>query len=668
MNELGSLALITLYPVTLFGAAASFLGGHNRREGLVSAGERSLVVSFLLLTLSVLSLVVLFLKDNFSNAYVANHSNIDLPTFYKLTALWAGQEGSLLFWNWLLSLYGIAVLWSNRNRNRDLMPYVTAILLVSAFFFTNMNLLAANPFRPLVMDHAGTPIPYAPPDGRGLNPLLQHPAMVVHPPVLYLGFVGFVVPFAFALAALWTRAPGAGWLLATRRWTLFAWLFLSGGILLGARWAYVELGWGGYWAWDPVENASLMPWLTGTALLHSVIIQEKRGMLKVWNAVLVVTTYLLCVFGTFLTRSGIVSSVHAFAQSPVGHYFVGFLALGVVFSFGLIWMRREYLRSDATLDSVLSRESSFFFNNLVFLVSCFAVLWGTLFPVLSEAVRGEQISVGPPYFNRINVPIGLFLLFLTGFAPLLAWRRTSWPSLRRSFAWPAALMLAAGTILFLLAVRARYALICFSLSVFVATTILMEFYRGGRVRRRQLGESWPRALANLFLRNPRRYGGYVVHFGVVLLFVGFAGSSFNRSRAEELSPGGEMAIAGYTLRVENLEEGETPNYDFARARVVLERRGRPVGVYRPERRFYYASEQPSTEVEIHSTVREDIYLVYASTGEKGGAVIQVYRNPLVLWVWVGGIVLVLGGLICLVPMRREGPPIPKASESEGGAP
>jgi len=653
LNELGSIALITLYPVTLFGAAVSFFGGKTRREGFVRAGERSLVLSFLLVSLATFSLVALFLRDGFQNSYVANHSNIDLPLFYKVTSLWSGQEGSLLFWNWLLGVYGIVVLLSNRTKNRDLMPYVTSIMLISMFFFANMNLLAANPFRSLAFASTGSMVPFTPADGRGLNPLLQHPAMVIHPPILYLGYVGFVVPFAFAMAALWTRSAGTRWLAVTRRWSLLAWLFLSAGIVLGARWAYVELGWGGYWAWDPVENASLMPWLTGTAFLHSVMIQEKRGMLKVWNVALIMTTYLLCVFGTFLTRSGIVSSVHAFAQSPVGAYFAGFLALGVFFSFGIVWLRRDHLKSESSLGSVLSRESSFFFNNLVFLVACFAVLWGTMFPMLSEAVRGEQISVGPPFFNKINIPIGLFLLFLSGLAPLLAWRRTSWESLRRSFTLPIVLTILAGVALFLLAVRHMYALICFSLSVFVVTTIAMEFYRGGRVRRGQFGEPWPRAIANLALRNPRRYGGYIVHFGVVLLFVGVAGSSYNRNVVEELGVGEELAIGGYSLRVEELEEGETPNYDFARASVTLSREGEPLGLYHPERRFYRASEQPSSEVEIRSSWKEDLYMVYASTGPNGGAVIQVFRNPLVQWVWIGGLVLVAGGIICLLPTKKE---------------
>ncbi|MFH1277158.1 MAG: heme lyase CcmF/NrfE family subunit [Candidatus Eisenbacteria bacterium] len=652
MNDFGNIALIVVYPVTLFGTVVSFLGGWRRREGFVRAGERSLILSFVLVTAAILALVGLFVTNDFGNTYVAGHSNEELPLAYKVTALWAGQEGSLLFWHWLLTAYGMAVIFANRNRNRDLMPYVTSILLVSGFFFANLNLFVANPFGQLVQEHAGGIVPFAAADGRGLNPLLQHPVMVIHPPLLYLGYVGFVVPFAFAVAALWTKSPGVRWLLVARRWSLFAWLFLTAGVILGARWAYVELGWGGYWAWDPVENASLMPWLTGTAFLHSVIIQEKRGMLKVWNISLIIATYMLCVFGTFLTRSGIVSSVHAFAQSPVGFYFITFIGFGLLVSVGLVLSRKEYLKSEQTLDSMLSRESSFLFNNLLFLVACFAVLWGTMFPVISEAVRGEKISVGPPFFNRINIPVGLFMLFLSGLAPLLAWRRTSWSSLRRSFALPVTGMVVTGAVLFLMAVRSMYSLICFSLAVFVVVTIVSEFYRGARVRRRQLGEPILKALGNLMLRNPRRYGGYIVHFGVVLVFIGIAGSAYNRNVVQELQVGGEMELGKYKVRVENLEEGVTPNYEYARAALALFDGDRPIGRYTPERRYYNASEQPSSEVEIHSTFVEDLYLVYAASGAHGGAVIQVYRNPLVRWVWIGGIVMVAGTLVCLVPSRR----------------
>ncbi len=649
MLELGGVSLITLLPVAFFGVVASFLGGATKRMSWVRAGERSLAYAAFLVTLAVAVLVIQFFRNDFTNSYVANHSNAALPLFYKATALWAGQEGSLLFWNWLLSVYGIAVLLVHRNRNRDLMPYVTGILLVSVAFFTVLNVFIANPFRPLVIEQASNQVLFTPGDGLGLNPLLQHPVMAIHPPTLYLGFVGFAIPFAFAMAALLARSPGARWIRLTRRWTLLAWFFLTTGVLLGARWAYVELGWGGYWAWDPVENASLMPWLTGTAYLHSVMIQERKGMLKVWNITLVAATYFLCLFGTFLTRSGVVNSVHAFAQSPIGAYFIAFIVSGVFLTVVLVRSRREYLKSEATFDSMISRESTFLFNNLILLAACFAVLWGTIFPVISEAVRGEKISVGPPFFNKVNVPIGLFLLFLTGAGPLLAWRKTSFAGLRRNFTIPVAAAVVLTAALLISGVRNGYAVVCFALGVFVVAGILIEFSRGTRTRMRQTGETLFRALGGLVWRNNRRYGGYVVHLGVVLLFAGIAGSAFNKDVRGEVGEGETLSIGDFAVRVESIEEGATPNYEFERADVSLLHDGEVIRALRPERRFYLASEQPSSEVEIYSTLREDIYVVFASRGPAGGAVIQIYHNPLVKWIWIGAIVLTFGTIVSFLP-------------------
>ncbi len=653
MLELGSVALMTLYPVCLFGIIASFLGGYQKNPRFVRAGERAVLFSCILVVLATAVLSIQFLQDDFSNAYVASHSNVDLHTIYKFTALWSGQEGSLLFWNCLLAMYAFAAVVSQRNRNRDLMPYVNGILLVSIFFFTTLHLFVVNPFRPLMLEQGTVLSTFTPIDGKGLNPLLQHPVMAIHPPMLYLGFVGFVVPFAFAMAALMVRSPGARWIRVTRRWTLFAWFFLTCGILLGARWAYVELGWGGYWAWDPVENASLMPWLTGTAFLHSVMIQEKKGMLKVWNVSLVIATYFLCLFGTFLTRSGVVSSVHAFAQSPIGGYFITFIVIGVGLSIWLVRSRREYLQSETVLDSVASRESSFLFNNLILLAACFAVLWGTLFPVISEAIQGEKISVGPPFFNKVNVPIGLFLLFLTGVGPLLAWRKTSWSGVRRNFTWPTITAVVVALALVAAGIREFYSVVCFALSMFVTTSIWMEFYRGARARMRQLGENLLAALLNLVGRNTRRYGGYIVHIGMVLLFAGIAGTAFNEDTRAELQAGESLTIGKYNVRVNEIQSGETPNYEYARAEVMVQSGDRTLRTMYPERRFYLASEQPSSEVEIHTTLREDLYVVYASAGPNGGAVLQVYRNPLVRWLWIGGLVVAFGTLITFLPNQKK---------------
>ncbi len=651
MEQLGSIALITLLPVAIFGTIASFAGAAGKRMSWVRAGERSLFAAFVLTTIAVGALTLQFFANDFSNSYVANHSNTELSLFYKATALWSGQEGSLLYWNWLLAIYGAAVLLVHRKRNRDLMPYVTGIILVSIIFFTILNTFVASPFRCLLYEFSGNIVPFMPDDGRGLNPLLQHPVMAIHPPTLYLGFVGFAVPFAFAMAALLVRSPGARWIRLTRRWTLLSWFFLTVGVLLGARWAYVELGWGGYWAWDPVENASLMPWLTGTAFLHSVMIQERKGMLKVWNVALVSITFFLCLFGTFLTRSGIVSSVHAFARSPIGNYIALFLIIGIILTIALVHTRRKYLKSDEQLDSMISRESSFLFNNLILLASCFAVLWGTIFPVISEAVQGEKISIGAPFFNKVNIPIGLFLLLLTGMGPLLAWRRTSWRGIRRNFTGPVAAGIAVVMALLLGGARDGYAIVCLGLCAFVLSGILVEIARGTRARMRQTGSSVVRAFGGMVARNTRRYGGYMVHMGVVFLFVGFAGAAFNEDVRNEVRVGGSIALGDYAVRVESIEQGMTPNYHFERAEVTLLKMGEPLRTLHPERRTYLASEQPSSEVEIYSTLREDIYVVYASHGPGGGAVIQVYHNPLVRWIWIGSIIMAIGTMVAFLPRR-----------------
>jgi cytochrome c-type biogenesis protein CcmF len=455
---------------------------------------------------------------------------------------------------------------------------------------------------------------------------------------------------------------------------LFSWFFLGTGIILGARWAYVELGWGGYWAWDPVENASLMPWITSTAYLHSVMIQERRGMLKVWNVSLVVITYLLCIFGTFLTRSGIVSSVHAFAESDFAWKFLAFIIVVAAFCAWLVITRLPDLKSENELDSLVSRESSFLFNNLILLAACFAVLWGTMFPVISEAVQGEQISVSAPFFNRVNIPIGLVLLFLTGVGPLLAWRRSSLDGLRRNFLWSAVAGLAAGIVLFALGVRHFYALMCFALSVFVVGTIIQEFHKGARMRRTHRGGSYPSALVDLTLTNTRRYGGYLVHFGIVLIFIGVAGSAFNEDVTVSLDPGEVMSIGAYEATLVRLDEGANPNYRWWSAVLEISRDGKVLGTYAPERHFYMASEQPTSEVRRYSNFREDLYMVFAGMTDAGKATVQIYLNPLVRWVWIGGIIMFFATILTMVPnkrelkvVRKEGRPSAEATEADAGA-
>jgi cytochrome c-type biogenesis protein CcmF len=650
----GSFALLLALVAAVYAVVAGIAGIITRRTLLTKSARNAGMAVGVLVTLAVGALEYFFFTNNFSMAYVAEHSNRALPPFYKFAALWAGQEGSLLFWSWLLSIYAFLVLFVNRNKHPELMPYVGVVLAGVQTFFLTLNNFVASPFSVMAGgDAAGVMHVAKLAEGHGLNPLLQYPEMVIHPPMLYLGYTGFTVPFAFALAALLGRYPGEKWIHITRRWTMIAWCFQSVGILLGAHWAYAVLGWGGYWAWDPVENASLLPWITGTAFLHSVMMQEKRGMLKVWNIWLVFTTFMLCILGTLLTRSGVVSSVHAFAQSSIGDWFVGFLALTFIVCFWAYWKNRDYLRSDNQLDSLVSRESSFLFNNLILLAACFAVLWGTLFPVLSEWVSGSKISVGPPFFNKVNIPIALFLLLLTGIGPLLAWRKTSFDALRRNFAWPLGGGVLAGIIAFVFGFRDIYSLICLILGVFVTLTIFSEFFRGARVIAARDGTNLISAVGELTMRNTRRYGGYVVHFGMVLIFIGIAGVPFNRDIQSELSPGQSLKIGPYTILCQNFDQLANGNYESERATLEVFRNGKSEMMLYPERRFFLASQVTETMVAIQTSPLRDLYVVYAGRSpENNKPVIHAYLNPLVKWIWFGGLVVVLGTGLALFPNRR----------------
>jgi cytochrome c-type biogenesis protein CcmF len=657
MENVGSFSLMLAFVLAVYAFVASIVGITRQKERLQYSAYRAVISVGFLVTVATGTLLYSLMANDFRLAAVAGHSNRSLPWFYKLTALWSGQEGSLLFWSWLLSCYGTVAVVLNRERHRSMMPYAVAVLMVVQGFFLILNNFIANPFQLLALNEGGRMIVQGPLDGNGLNPLLQYPAMAVHPPLLYLGFVGFTVPFAFAMATLITRQAGDKWIETTRRWTMVAWLLLSMGIMMGARWAYAVLGWGGYWGWDPVENASLIPWFTGTAFLHSVMMQEKRGMMKIWNMVLIFSTFFLTIFGTFMTRSGVVSSVHAFAESDIGHYFVVFLGGGILFSGWLLLERLDYLRSASQLDSLVSRESSFLFNNLLLLAACFSVLWGTLFPVITEAVQGVKISVGAPFFNKVNIPIGLVLLFLTGVGPLFAWRKTSVTSLRKNFQMPAIVALAVGAVLFALGVRQFYPQVSLMLCVFVTLTIVMEFYRGARVISQKSGRSLIGSAVTLTQRNTRRYGGYIIHFGMVLIFVGITGSAFNVDKEAELLKGERMELGPYTLRLSDMTGEDNANYAAQHAILDVYRGDRMVGTLRPERRFYKASRQPTTEVAIRMRMNEDIYVVFSglTPQEEGGgmqrAVISAHLNPLVNWIWLGGLILVLGTLIALVPSQ-----------------
>jgi cytochrome c-type biogenesis protein CcmF len=650
MENLGALALLFALCLSVYTVIAAVLGQWKNKPYLALSAERAVIGIWVLVATAAGTLVYSLFKDDFRLSYVAAHSNRDLPKVYKFAAWWGGQEGSLLFWLFILSTYALVAVYAYRRKHRDMIGYVIATLATVQTFFLLLVVVAASPFQLL---SAGGDI-MGPPDGRGLNPLLQYPAMAIHPPMLYLGYVGFSVPFAFALASLITRQKGDGWIATTRIWTMVTWLFQTCGIMLGARWAYAVLGWGGYWAWDPVENASLLPWITGTAFLHSVMMQEKRGMMKVWNIVLISSTFFLCLFGTFLTRSGVVSSVHAFSEGPIGKYFVTFLAIGIAITVYLILDRLDYLKSESQLESVVSRESSFLFNNLILLASCFAVLWGTLFPVISEAVTGEKISVGAPFFNKVNIPIALFLLFLTGVGPLFAWRRTSTESLKRNFLWPSILSLALGMVLFALGIRSIYPLMSFVLCCFVAVTIVLEFYKGARAIQGKNGGALMPCMVELTHRNTRRYGGYLVHMGIVLMFIGFTGSAFTKEAQDSLAIGDSLKVGPYAFRLAEVKDANNANYASSVAAVQVTKNGQPLAIMNPERRFYHASQQPTTEVAIRPRLTEDVYVVYAGVSNDGQKpVLQVFVNPLVNWVWLGTMVVIFGTLVALVPSKMK---------------
>ncbi len=651
MPELGSYSLLLALALSVYAFVAGLVALVRKGPGSEVLGEtarRAGIAVFGAVLVASAVLVIAAFQNNFTLAYILHHSNIDLPAPYKFAVLWSGQEGSLLFWSMLLATYGL-VLRLRHKVDQKLVAYASIIISAVQVFFLLLNNFAANPFAMV----QGT----IPPDGNGLNPLLQYPEMVIHPPMLYLGYVGFTVPFAFALAALIMKYPGEKWIHITRRWTMVTWAFLSCGIVLGSHWAYYVLGWGGYWGWDPVENASLLPWLAGTAFLHSVMMQEKRGMLKIWNMWLIFSTFMLAIFGTFLTRSGVVSSVHAFAQSSIGTWFLTFLAIVLAVCVYFFALNKDHLRSENRLESLVSRESSFLFNNLILLVACFTVLWGTLFPVLSEWVQGQKITVGPPFFNKVMIPVALLLLFLTAVGPLFSWRKTSVDSLKRNLMVPGALALAVGVLIVVFGwIRPWkeqsdfYSWMTIVLSVLVIATVLSEFLRGARVIANQTGRSLLAGAYVLTRRNTRRYGGYIVHFGIAVLLIGFAGSAFNSDIERELGNGDSMSLGPYTMTCRTYTQDDNPNYGSTWAIVDVTRNGKPVTTLFPERRIYKASEQPSTMPAVYSTMREDLYLVYTgSDQETGKPIIRAHLNPLVKWIWMGAHILLIGAILAMIP-------------------
>ncbi|HEX6749832.1 MAG TPA: heme lyase CcmF/NrfE family subunit [Longimicrobium sp.] len=672
MTQIGEVALWLALLVAGWGAALGFYGGRTGRGHLVLGAERSVFAVFGLLVTASVAIIAAFLQSDFRYKYVAGYSNRELGLFYKITGLWAGQTGSLVFWALLLAFFSSLVVLQNRRRNREFMPYVAGTVLTVLAFFMVVVVFASNPFQ--VMD-------FVPPDGRGLNPQLQNYWMTIHPPTLYLGFTCFTIPFAFAVSALLSGRLDTRWITTTRRWTLLAWFFLTCGIIFGMMWAYVELGWGGYWFWDPVENASLLPWLTGTAFLHSVMIQEKRGMLKMWNVLLVMGTFLLSIFATFLTRSGLIESVHSFAENTtIAYIFLGFLGSLIVASAALVWWRRHAFAPENRLESFLSREAAFLVNNLVFVSAMFAVMWGTTFPLISEGIFGQKINVGPPFYNRVNIPLGLILLFLMGVGPVIAWRKATPRNLKRNFTLPLAVGLAAAATLWATGVTHPYALLTFALASFTMTTIVVEFWKGTRARAKIEGENPFTALVHLVERNRRRYGGYVVHAGFVICFCGFAGKAFNAERQVALRPGESVSIRSpfgheYRLTYQAMSWYPAPNMTKLVASVDVRKDGRAAGLMVPEKRAYKQREEVTSEVGIRRAWNEDLYLILAGIDDADGllagrnprpvATFKVLVNPLVPWIWLGGFIMALGTLVALwpaaepvratVPVRKRAP-------------
>ncbi len=665
MIILGEFALWIALPVAIWGMVLGFLGGRSQRGDLVLSAERSIHAVSFLLTLASIGVIAAFLGDRFEYWYVASYSNRDLETFYKVAGLWAGQRGSLLFWALLLGFFSSIAVFQNRSRNREFMPYVVGILQgILAFFVIVLLFADVNPFERLA---------FTPADGQGLNPQLQNYWMSIHPPTLYLGFTAFTIPFAFGMAALFNGRLDSRWIELTRKWTLLSWAFLSVGIILGMRWAYEELGWGGYWFWDPVENASLLPWLTATAFLHSIQIQEKRGMLKVWNMSLVLLTFLLTVFATFLTRSGLIESVHSFAQElKIAYIFLSFMGSILAASVVLIIYRLPSLQSENRIESFLSRESAFLFNNLIFLGAAFAVMWGTLFPLIAEGVTGQKVSVGPPFFQKVNFPIGLTLLALTGIGPVIAWRRASKRNLRRNFTMPVAVALAVSAILWILGARHALALTTWGLSTFVLVIIGVEFWKGTKARAHIEGEGYLAAFYHLITRNRRRWGGYIVHVGMVMIFIGFAGSAYNVDVRKHMVPGDVVEVASpfghtYSLTYEGLSpsigRGQRNLEWQAIALLSVSREGKSLGTLTTEKRQYRNNEQTMTEVGIRSTAYEDLYLILSAVDDLSGALnadsdaqgvdLQVLVKPLIALLWYGGLVLIVGSLIGLWPSAER---------------
>jgi cytochrome c-type biogenesis protein CcmF len=643
--EIGYALTVIALALALWGMGAAVLGARGGRLALVVSAERAAVGVWALITAALLLLAYAFLTFDFSIRYVASNTNLGTPFYYRITAVWGALEGSIILWAWMLGLYTFIVVLRYRRRQPSLYPWVLAVMLSVLAFFLLVMTVPAPPFQRLY------PVP---PDGRGLNPLLEDSGMITHPVALYLGFTGFTVPFAFAIAALVLGRTGEEWITITRRWTIVAWYFLSLGLLIGGWWSYHVLGWGGYWAWDPVENAAFMPWLTGTAFLHSVMIQERRRMLKLWNLTLIILTFGLTLFGTFLTRSGIIGSVHAFTQGSIGMFFLAFLALVLLGSFTLLAWRVESLKGQGELDSIVSRESAFLLNNVFLVAASFTVFFGTIFPLLSEALRGTKVSVGAPFFNLVNIPLFLGLLFLMGVGPLIAWRRASADNLRRNFFKPVVAGVVAAAVLWALGVGNALVLLCMALVVFVTATMVLDFVRAARARRRG-GEGWGPATWGLLVRQNRRYGGFVVHLGILVVALGVAGSqAWSRQTEATLSRGESVELAGYKVRFDSLAASEESNHFKVSGTFTVANGARRPTVLYPAKKFYPQEQTPIAYVDYRLGFIEDVYLVLGDFARDGSqATVKVQVNRMVSWLWIGGFILTLGAALAVLPEGRK---------------
>lgn len=657
---IGDGSLLLALVLAVCGMVSPILWARTGRDRFFTATLGAILAQFALVTLAGLALVYALVATDFSIKYVAMNTTRATPIYYRVTGLWGALEGSLLLWEWILVIFAALVGWQYRHRERELLPWVLFVFSGVSVFFLAVTTFASNPFETL------SPIPA---DGRGLNPLLEDANMLTHPPLLYTGFVGLTVPYAFAIAALITGKLDDGWVVATRKWTLTAWFFLSMGNLVGAWWSYHVLGWGGYWAWDPVENAAFMPWLPATAFLHSIQIQERRGMLKTWNLALIMLAFALTIFGTFLTRSGIISSIHAFGSGPVGILFLGFLAFVVLGSGGLLLWRADRLRDRPELDSMVSRESAFLFGNVVLISALFTIFLGTVFPLLSEAVAGVKVSVGAPYFTSVTAPLFLALVFLMGVGPLIAWRRASWDNLRRNFLWPAAIALAAGGALAARGVRDGYPLLALTLCVLVVAGIVFDTARAVRARREIAGENAWRALASITRRNQRRYGGFVVHLGIVLIVMGLTVSmSYSIEREATLDRGESLDIGRYRLTFEGLTATQQPTHVRVEGLFRAARDGREVGVLNPALKYFPTQQSPIGRAVMRISLTEDLYVILSgfSNVAQRQATLKVLLRPMVVWIWLGGGVLTLGTLLTVWALpARAGAGVPAAAVADG---